>query len=248
MENPTGLSLTLLKKIRDDILRTSTFTKVKCGVLTIADMDRMFPPTSSSQPTMKGNNMNTAIQDTSKFVQDLTRFNHMYAMPVSDVPTLNVGVPLTKRLTDLKIILQKELNEIDSIVEKAGWYEKGISYVVDANGCIMPETPLIDSDSEARARLEINRLDILTDIADLMGDFQVYCGSEMKKFGIPQDPVLVIIMDSNFSKMGADGKPIYDENGKLQKGPGYWKPEPRITQLLASYPSDGQNMLASSTV
>jgi hypothetical protein len=39
-------------------------------------------------------------------------------------------------------------------------------------------------------------------------------------------------MDSNESKLGADGKPIYDANGKFLKGPNYWKPEPRIKALL----------------
>jgi hypothetical protein len=39
-------------------------------------------------------------------------------------------------------------------------------------------------------------------------------------------------MESNFSKLGADGQPIYDERGKVMKGPSYWKPEPRIRSLL----------------
>ena len=50
--------------------------------------------------------------------------------------------------------------------------------------------------------------------------------------GIPLEDVLQIIMDSNASKLGADGKPIYDANGKFLKGPNYWKPEPKIRELL----------------
>ena len=45
--------------------------------------------------------------------------------------------------------------------------------------------------------------------------------------------ILNIIMESNFSKLGPDGKPIYDERGKVLKGPGYWKPEPAIRQYLS---------------
>ena len=41
-------------------------------------------------------------------------------------------------------------------------------------------------------------------------------------------------MDSNESKLGADGNPIYDGNGKFLKGPNYWKPEPKIKALLES--------------
>jgi predicted HAD superfamily Cof-like phosphohydrolase len=70
-------------------------------------------------------------------------------------------------------------------------------------------------------------------IADVLGDIVVYCRSEALKYGIPLENVLDIIMDSNESKLGADGNPIYDENGKFLKGPNYWKPEPRIRELLS---------------
>lgn len=71
-------------------------------------------------------------------------------------------------------------------------------------------------------------------IADLLGDVIVYCRSEALKYGIPLEDVLDIIMDSNESKLGADGNPIYDENGKFLKGPNYWQPETKIQALLQS--------------
>lgn len=74
--------------------------------------------------------------------------------------------------------------------------------------------------------------DIAVAIADLLGDIMVYCRSEALKYGLPLEEVLDIIMDSNESKLGVDGKPIYDANGKFLKGPNYWKPEPRIKALL----------------
>ena len=75
-------------------------------------------------------------------------------------------------------------------------------------------------------------VDIAVAIADLLGDIMVYCRSEALKYGLPLEDVLDVIMDSNESKLGADGKPIYDANGKFLKGPDYWKPEPRIKALL----------------
>ncbi len=78
-------------------------------------------------------------------------------------------------------------------------------------------------------------LTILTDLADLMGDLQVYCASEMCKWGIPLDETLRIIMSSNFSKLGADGQPIVNDQGKVQKGPNYWKPEPQLAEMLVSW-------------
>ena len=76
--------------------------------------------------------------------------------------------------------------------------------------------------------------DVAVAIADVLGDIIVYCRSEALKYGLPLEAVLDIIMDSNESKLGADGKPIYDANGKFLKGPNYWKPEPKIKALLAA--------------
>lgn len=75
-------------------------------------------------------------------------------------------------------------------------------------------------------------LDVAVAIADLLGDVIVYCRSEAMKYGIPLEEVLDVIMDSNESKLGSDGNPIYDENGKFLKGPNYWKPEKKIKELL----------------
>lgn len=80
--------------------------------------------------------------------------------------------------------------------------------------------------------LGADQLDVLTAIADLLGDIIVYCRSEAMKYGIPLEEVLDVIMDSNESKLGADGKPIYDANGKFLKGPNYWKPEEKIKELI----------------
>ena len=84
----------------------------------------------------------------------------------------------------------------------------------------------------ALAQMGVPSADILVAMADLLGDVIVYCRSEALKYGLPLEEVLDIIMDSNESKLSADGKPIYDANGKFLKGPGYWKPEPKIKALL----------------
>ena len=90
----------------------------------------------------------------------------------------------------------------------------------------------------AMAESGAEAVDIATAIADLLGDVVVYCRSEALKYGLPLEEVLSVIMDSNESKLGADGKPIYDENGKFLKGPNYWKPEPKIRQILANRMAD----------
>ena len=75
-------------------------------------------------------------------------------------------------------------------------------------------------------------INVLVEIADLLGDICVYCISESVKYGIPLDKVLDIIMDSNMSKLNSDGTASYDEAGKVLKGPNYWRPEPKIKELL----------------
>lgn len=72
----------------------------------------------------------------------------------------------------------------------------------------------------------------ITEIADALGDqLYIVCGT-MLKHGL-QDRMEAIfdeIHRSNMSKLGEDGKPIYREDGKVMKGPGYFKPN--IEQYL----------------
>ena len=98
---------------------------------------------------------------------------------------------------------------------------------------LMDEVHEID-DIAAQVAAGADAAEVLTAIADLLGDVIVYCRSEALKYGLPLEDVLDVIMDSNESKLGADGNPIYDANGKFLKGPNYWKPEPRIKALLQS--------------
>lgn len=101
---------------------------------------------------------------------------------------------------------------------------------------LMDEIAEIDDIAEQIRRGE-DTVDIQVAIADLLGDIIVYCRSEAMKYGIPLEDVLDVIMDSNESKLGADGKPIYDENGKFLKGPNYWKPEPKIRKIFEGLPT-----------
>lgn len=87
--------------------------------------------------------------------------------------------------------------------------------------------------------------DVITAQADLYGDIIIYCASEMHRIGLNPEIVLSTIMQSNFSKLGEDGKAIYDERGKLLKGPNYWKPEPELKNYIelamAAGPVDQEN-------
>ena len=110
--------------------------------------------------------------------------------------------------------------------------------LVKFKATLMDEVHEVD-DIVAMAGSGASVLDVAVAIADLLGDIIVYCRSEALKYGLPLEEVLDIIMDSNESKLGADGNPIYDQNGKFLKGPSYWKPEPKIRGLLGKSLKDG---------
>jgi predicted HAD superfamily Cof-like phosphohydrolase len=67
----------------------------------------------------------------------------------------------------------------------------------------------------------------LVEVADALGDMlYILCGT-MIEHGM-QDKIEAVfdeIQRSNMSKLGEDGKPIYREDGKVLKGPNYFKPD-----------------------
>ena len=76
-------------------------------------------------------------------------------------------------------------------------------------------------------------IDILVQIADLLGDICIYCFSESAKYGIPLDEVILdAIVASNLSKKNEDGSVSYNEQGKLLKGNLFFPPEPKIKEIL----------------
>ena len=66
----------------------------------------------------------------------------------------------------------------------------------------------------------------LVEVADALGDMlYILCGTIIEH-GMQEkiDEVFNEIQRSNMSKLGEDGKPIYREDGKVLKGPNYFKP------------------------
>ena len=65
------------------------------------------------------------------------------------------------------------------------------------------------------------------EIADALGDqLYILCGTILSHgMGHLIEDVFMEIQASNMSKLGADGKPIYREDGKVLKGPNYKKPQ-----------------------
>lgn len=137
------------------------------------------------------------------FVERIRAMNEMYNLPISLVPMLPDSTPEMQRARLQKFTITLQ----DEVEEGADIYD-----IV--------------------GRHNFTEIDVLVALADWLGDIIVYCRSEALKYGIPLEEVLEIIMDSNESKLDENGQPIYDKNGKFLKGPNYWKPEPKIKELL----------------
>ena len=70
----------------------------------------------------------------------------------------------------------------------------------------------------------INDNDIL-EVADALTDILYVTYGAGHAFGINLDKCFNEVQESNMSKSGSDGKPIYNEFGKVLKGPNYFKPD-----------------------
>jgi len=136
------------------------------------------------------------------FEAAIKKFNEFYNLPANDVPTILFSTP-----------------------------EEFIGRLKNFKDILQEELNEVDDIIKA-AEPGTVPIKILVMLADWLGDMQVYCASEMAKFGLPRNLILSIIMASNMSKGDENGKPIYDERGKVKKGPYYWKPEPQIERAL----------------
>lgn len=183
------------------------------------------------------------------FPWQIRRMNEMYDLPINISPSLDeLGESPLQRMQGFMKTLQKEMDEGQEIMALLHFREK---YWDAARECSSDQvwnfeeiesTLLATFTTEARAQKlakdafswlceggpALFDSQILVMIADWLGDMTVYNRSEALKYGIPLESVLACLMGSNFTKLGEDGLPIKDEDGKVQKGPNFMPPEEAI--------------------
>ena len=71
----------------------------------------------------------------------------------------------------------------------------------------------------------------ITEVADALTDILYVTYGAGHAFGINLDKCFDEVQNSNMSKLGSDGKPIYNDKGKVMKGPNYFKPD--LTKFVA---------------
>ena len=86
------------------------------------------------------------------------------------------------------------------------------------------------SEELAELKEAIDKKDI-KEVADALTDILYVTYGAGHAFGIDLDKCFDEVQRSNMSKLGVDGKPIYNEKGKVMKGPNYF--EPNLNKFVA---------------
>lgn len=120
--------------------------------------------------------------------------------------------------------MQKQLKAVKLFHET---YGLGVSEEMKADlGTLKNELRYNLMKEENEEYLEAVQNNDIVEIADALGDMlYILCGTILEH-GLQHkiEEVFDEIQRSNMSKLGEDGKPIYREDGKVMKGPNYFKP------------------------
>ena len=120
--------------------------------------------------------------------------------------------------------MQKQLKAVKLFHET---YGLGVSEEMKADlGALKNELRFNLMKEENEEYLEAVQNNDIVEVADALGDMlYILCGTILEH-GLQHkiEEVFDEIQRSNMSKLGEDGKPIYREDGKVMKGPNYFKP------------------------
>ena len=112
--------------------------------------------------------------------------------------------------------------------EKVGLFMKTFGQEVKTNASLSSDKinklriDLIEEELE-ELKEAINKND-LKETIDALTDILYVTYGAGHAFGVNLDKCFEEVQNSNMSKLGDDGKPIYDDTGKVMKGPKYFKP------------------------
>ena len=110
-----------------------------------------------------------------------------------------------------------------------------VKIFMETYGQEVKKTPSFPDDKIIQLRIDLIKEELkefqeaisdknLLEIADALTDILYVTYGAGHSFGIDLDKCFAEVQRSNMSKLGKDGKPIYNEHGKVMKGPEYSKP------------------------
>ena len=120
--------------------------------------------------------------------------------------------------------MKKQLNHVEKFHDTFGIPNEYTPKATISNDLIDLRFKLMAEENEEY--LEAAKNGDLVEVADTLGDMMyILCGTILSH-GMQHkiEEVFEEIQRSNMSKLGEDGKPIYREDGKVLKGPNYFKP------------------------
>jgi predicted HAD superfamily Cof-like phosphohydrolase len=120
--------------------------------------------------------------------------------------------------------MKKQLDHVEKFHDTFGITNKYQPKAVVGEDIIALRHRLMSEENEEY--LEAAKAGDLVEVADALGDMMyILCGTILSH-GMQNiiEEIFEEIQASNMSKLGADGKPIYREDGKVMKGPNYFKP------------------------
>ena len=122
-------------------------------------------------------------------------------------------------------MIKNELNAVAEFHQAFGIESAELPTVSISQNTVLLRHNLMKEENEEY--LEAAHNHDFVEVADALGDMlYILCGTILSH-GM-QDKITEVfneIQRSNMSKLGADGKPIYREDGKVLKGPNYFKPD-----------------------
>lgn len=128
--------------------------------------------------------------------------------------------------------MKKQLNHVEKFHDTFGIPNEYTPKATISNDLINLRFKLMAEENEEY--LEAAKNGDLVEVADALGDMMyILCGTILSH-GMQHkiEEVFEEIQRSNMSKLGEDGKPIYREDGKVLKGPNYFKPN--IAKIIES--------------
>ncbi len=141
--------------------------------------------------------------------QQVGEFHRVYSHPLHTRPQ----IPDTKTAKlRLALILEEFIELSEAMLDESQPSAK--SYLDKLNASFSEIDSLTDEDMAVD----------LVEVADALTDINYVTYGAGHCFGVDLDVTMEEVQRSNMSKLGADGKPIYSEQGKVLKGPNYEPP------------------------
>ncbi len=148
----------------------------------------------------------TLVPDNSSIQAQVRQFHTVFKQPIGDKP--KVPDEASRIHLRLKLIAEEFLE------------------LLDACGCRTADLKDLDNGIQYTiSRVEDEHPVDLVEVADALGDIAYVTEGAALEFGIDSKRVLAEIQRSNLSKLGPNGEPIYNEAGKVTKGPSYSPPD-----------------------